>query len=186
MGYGYAYDEEPEVDVASGRVVKHYRRKVTAPGVKLTREEITPLAIMAKQAYDSEKRAEGFDAWRRALVSRVTAGRASGLSTAMRGDFRALEAAFLSEGAEQRQARKAVARPATPASKLRGMLEGELADKGMVWEYLRFIHNGRAMEELGVTELWRCIYSVRNRANARDGKGATKNRNKSQRKGGGV
>jgi hypothetical protein len=169
---GYSITGDPALDAAPPA-----RKK---PSPALSAKEIVPLVMAARAAYDSKARALSFDAWRRYICERETDGACTGLSNATRDQFDALAAAFAAEGGEIR--RKAP-RPAAPAAWLLNKLQGEMQTAGIEWSYLAFIHRGVAADALDAKTLWRCIYTIRNRANARDGKGSAANRNKSQRGG---
>ena len=170
----------------------------------LTHAEIKPLAIEAKRAFDIQKEndllepGETFDTWRRAQVLEATDGRAAGLSKACHGQWRAILQHFLAlqgrdiESYQMGMRTGAAAIPqATPTETIEDreqaahVLAETLEQTRYRQPYAEAIAYGkfgtRDLGRLSAPQLMALVFTLRNRANARDGKGRTANRNKSQR-----
>jgi hypothetical protein len=171
---------------------------------KLSKAEIQPLAIEAKRAYDMQKEhglleaGESFDTWRRRQVLEATGGKAAGLSKASHGQFRAILATFLAlQGRDiasyktSMRTGQAPAPRATPAETIedreqaRNLLDHVMMATGYRQPYVMAVSKGKFgtgnYAALNAAQLMELVYTLRNRANARDGKGKAANRNKSQK-----
>lgn len=132
------------------------------------------LQLKARGAIDELETLEAF----RGRVSIAACGRRIRCATV--GDFKTIQAAFLREAGKPREAAKAAAKAVSTARDIAWAKLCEAIRRGnFTMAYAEGIAARvykRALASLKANELWSVSYTLRNNANARDGKGKASNR----------
>lgn len=173
------------------------RRAVTPPSVPQPPEPGTSAPLSRCQKWRLSDLAE--DAWlhlgqrdqlggecledfRRRIAVEVCGRR---ISAASNGDYKALEARFLVIRGESGRAFQSALKSETEGIRIaHHKLSIELRAQGLQPGYAETIARAifkRGLADLHTKEVWKVFYTIRNRGNAKHGKGNAANRNKSQR-----
>lgn len=143
------------------------------------------LVRVAKEAWEAVGPEADFDTWRQAEARKATGGLS--ISEACVRHYRLIQAHFLRLKGAVEAAKRAEERAAVGALEIaRDALKRQLLDTKQDWQAARTIagrfYKGTELRDLTAKQVWTVVYTLRNNANAKAGRGNAVNRFKGKRK----